>query len=373
MPRPRILAIDDTPANLRALGAGLSHEFDLQIATSGTQGLALAHQSAPDLILLDVMMPFVDGYQVYRQIKANVKLQAIPVIFVTALKDYDAELRGLQLGAADYLTKPINAQIARQRIRNLLEREQLRKEVEAHRDHLEQLVAERTAEVRSLGMALLAAEARERRAIDVVLHSDLGQNLVVAKLKLGAMALPDDGADANVHADHCRRCRLQVEEVEKLIDRSNQSVHSLSTELSPPVLSPLGFGPALQWLAEEMERSYGLGVSVDLCKMAPLDETTSNTLYRIVRELLINTWKHADVSCASVTVEKDAASGKLKVSVADDGAGFDATQALKPSPRSCHGLFAIKQRIDFMGGTMCIDSKAGSGTVVTVALASAPA
>lgn len=138
--RPIILIIDDTPENLKTLGAVLSTEFRLRIATSGTHGLSLAEQSPPDLILLDVMMPEMDGYDTYRQIKANPKLQLIPVIFVTVLTEHDAENSGLKLGAADYITKPIDVEIARQRIRNLLEREHLRKEVEAYRDFLEEMV-----------------------------------------------------------------------------------------------------------------------------------------------------------------------------------------------------------------------------------------
>ena len=132
----RILAIDDTPANLMTLGAALSEEFDLQIATSGQQGLLLAAESPPNLILLDIMMPVMDGYEVCRRLKADPKLSHIPVIFVTALDNIGAETQGLSLGAVDYIAKPINVEIARQRIRNQLDREYLRAEVEAQRDQL---------------------------------------------------------------------------------------------------------------------------------------------------------------------------------------------------------------------------------------------
>ncbi|MCX7143024.1 MAG: response regulator [Proteobacteria bacterium] len=385
--KPSILAIDDTPENLLTLGAALGAEFRLQFATSGAMGLALAEKAPPDLILLDVMMPEMDGYETCRRFKANPRLRTIPVIFVTALGESDAESAGLALGAADYVTKPINVEIARQRIRNLLERERLRDEVEAQRDALEaqrdrlqhlvcelertgagleRTVAERTAELSSLAMELLAAEARERREIAGDLHDDLGQNLAVVKLKLSALVLPDEDRDDG------RRCRLQLNEVEAMIDRFAQSLRSLSTQLSPPVLSRFGLGPALEWLGEEMERSYGLLVSVDLGEMAPLDETTSSALYRIVRELLINVWKHAGVSEAAVIMVMDAASGRVDISVADEGAGFDAAQAFQPSAKHSYGLFSIKQRLDFIGGAMRIDSQAGKGTTVSLALAAAP-
>ena len=138
-PRACILAIDDTPVNLMTLGAVLAGEFDLQFATSGPTGIALALKNPPDLILLDVMMPEVDGYETYRRLVAQPSLHNIPVIFVTAMHDVDSEVTGLSLGAADYITKPINVTTARHRIRNLLEREQLRNEVALQRDQLREL------------------------------------------------------------------------------------------------------------------------------------------------------------------------------------------------------------------------------------------
>jgi diguanylate cyclase (GGDEF)-like protein/PAS domain S-box-containing protein len=138
-PLPKILAIDDTPVNLMTLGAQLQGEFELQFATSGLAGIELALLSLPDLILLDVMMPEVDGFETYKRLRAQPTLNDIPVIFVTALDNFVSEMMGLSLGAADYITKPVNVVIARQRIRNLLERERLRKEVETQRDFLRTL------------------------------------------------------------------------------------------------------------------------------------------------------------------------------------------------------------------------------------------
>jgi diguanylate cyclase (GGDEF)-like protein/PAS domain S-box-containing protein len=122
--KPRILAIDDVPQNLMMLGAALADEFAMQVATSGASGLALAAQCPPDLILLDVMMPEMDGFEVCRRLKADPKLKDIPVVFVTASNDTPSEMAGLALGAADYITKPLNVGIARQRIRNLLARDE---------------------------------------------------------------------------------------------------------------------------------------------------------------------------------------------------------------------------------------------------------
>ena len=137
-PMRRILAIDDTPINLQLLMEALTLDFDLQVATSGAQGLEYASQAAPDLILLDVMMPEMDGFEVCQRLKADPQLKNIPVIFLTALSDNNAESIGLALGAADYITKPINVTIAQQRIRNLLEREALREEIQTQFNELKE-------------------------------------------------------------------------------------------------------------------------------------------------------------------------------------------------------------------------------------------
>lgn len=157
--RPKVLIIDDTPAYLQILGQSLMREYELHIANSGSMGLKLANEVRPDIILLDVMMPEMDGYEVCRHLKATEHLKNIPVVFVTVLSDLDAEAKGLQLGAVDYLAKPINVNIARQRIHNLILMERLRREVEAQRDHLEEMVHSRTE---ALSIAKEAAESASR-------------------------------------------------------------------------------------------------------------------------------------------------------------------------------------------------------------------
>jgi diguanylate cyclase (GGDEF)-like protein/PAS domain S-box-containing protein len=156
--KPKVLAIDDTPVNLLTLGAALKADFDLQLATSGPMGISLALQNPPDVILLDIMMPGMDGFETCRCLKAEPTLHDIPVIFVTALHEQGAELKGLELGAADYITKPIQVDIARQRIRNLVEREQLRRQVMAQCDQLVAEVAEHTQTQASLRKLTTAIE-----------------------------------------------------------------------------------------------------------------------------------------------------------------------------------------------------------------------
>jgi len=118
--RPRLLVVDDQPANVQALHKVFAADHQVFMATSGEQALARIGQQRPDLILLDVVMPGMDGYAVCQHMKATIEQRDIPVIFVTAQSDDGSEARCLEMGAVDYITKPIVPQIVRARVRTHL-------------------------------------------------------------------------------------------------------------------------------------------------------------------------------------------------------------------------------------------------------------
>ena len=118
--RPTILLVDDEVANIEILSAALEDDYELCFAISGEEALHLARTVLPDLILLDVMMPGMDGYEVCRRLKSDPLVADVPVIFTTALGEQEAEVRGLQVGAIDYVTKPVSPSILLARVRNHL-------------------------------------------------------------------------------------------------------------------------------------------------------------------------------------------------------------------------------------------------------------
>jgi len=134
----KVLLVDDNTTNLQLLHETLDGQgYKLLIAKNGQTALAIVQKAAPSLILLDIMMPEMDGYEVCRRLKADKNTVHIPVIFITALSDDEDEAKGLGMGAVDYITKPINPELVRVRVHNHLE-------LKRHQDHLEKLVAERT-------------------------------------------------------------------------------------------------------------------------------------------------------------------------------------------------------------------------------------
>ena len=128
--KPAILVVDDTPENIDVLRGILGTDYTIKIANNGQLALKIASAHPPDLILLDVMMPVMDGYEVCRQLKADPLTRAIPVIFITAKAETEDEVQGLVLGAVDYLTKPVIPAIVKARVQTQLALRQTRRELE---------------------------------------------------------------------------------------------------------------------------------------------------------------------------------------------------------------------------------------------------
>lgn len=115
--RPRILVVDDQPANIQTLYQVLKGEYDVSMATDGSQALAQCLRRAPDLVLLDVVMPGIDGFEVCRRLKLDPATRDIPVIFVTARDSPEDETLGLEVGAVDFIAKPVSPPVVRARVR----------------------------------------------------------------------------------------------------------------------------------------------------------------------------------------------------------------------------------------------------------------
>ena len=130
--KPTILVVDDIPENIDLLDGILAEDYNVRAALNGKKALEIVSKnSVPDLVLLDVMMPEMDGYQVCRQLKENSTTRKIPVIFVTARTDLEGELKGLDLGAVDYITKPFDPALVKARIRTHIELKMIRDQIEA--------------------------------------------------------------------------------------------------------------------------------------------------------------------------------------------------------------------------------------------------
>lgn len=171
----KILTVDDVPANLDVLSQSLESDgYNVLVATNGESAIQVARQTTPDLILLDVMMPGIDGFETCRRLKADPETAECPVIFLTARNELEGVLEGFQAGGVDYIAKPFQKEEVLIRIRTHLERDRLARDLADLNAHLEQKVEERTAELRQKVKEL---EGRDRIAQHLLTYHSLEETL----------------------------------------------------------------------------------------------------------------------------------------------------------------------------------------------------
>ena len=188
-PAKTVLIVDDTPQNLTVLGQLLQPLYRIRAANTGERALrAMGVEPRPDIVLLDVMMPEMDGYEVLRRLRDNPETRDIPVIFITALNSTEDEEKGLALGAVDYITKPFSPPIVLARVRTQLELKEARDRLAQENDWLEREVAHRMSEnllIQDLGVRALAClgEARDNETGHHIVRTQTYVELLAQQLK----------------------------------------------------------------------------------------------------------------------------------------------------------------------------------------------
>jgi signal transduction histidine kinase len=213
--------------------------------------------------------------------------------------------------------------------------------------------------LRSLASRMTMVEEAERLRIASFLHDNIAQKMALAKIKLEQIPASNiQGGDLKT-----------LNEAFNFVDDSIRDLRSLTFDLSPPILYKLGLGPALEWLAEETRKKYGLAVEFQRVEgPGKIDGRLSSILFQCARELLMNIVKHARAKRAMISFRKSRK--KVYIQVEDDGMGFDIDLLRSSSLQSSgFGLFSIQERLAEFQGRMIIKSETGAGTR---ALLSAP-
>jgi putative two-component system response regulator len=182
--RAVVLIVDDTADNITLLTYLLGNHYKNKVATNGQKALQIAFKEPPDLILLDIMMPGMDGYTVCRELKANPATKDVPVIFLTARSQEDDEARGFELGAVDYITKPISPPILMARVQTHISLQQARKSLAKHNEELGALVEVRTRQLSGLQDSLIKAMASMAETRD----NETGQHIHRTQLYIQNLA-----------------------------------------------------------------------------------------------------------------------------------------------------------------------------------------
>ena len=182
---PQILIVDDVPENLQLLSGMLTNKgYKVRPVLSGKLALKLAHSNPPDLILLDITMPEMSGYEICAQLKSNPSLKDIPVIFISGLAETEDKVRAFEAGGVDYITKPFKVQEVQARVDSHLRLRFLQKEVEQYNSSLHDMVQAQVKEISDSQMATIFALAKLAESRD----DETGKHLDRVRLKCGLLA-----------------------------------------------------------------------------------------------------------------------------------------------------------------------------------------
>jgi signal transduction histidine kinase len=354
MNKPNLLVIDDDILARETFAALLVDSgYELAYASSGLEGIEKASTLHPEVILLDVMMPGMDGYEVCRRLRANPQLAEVPIIMVTAMDDRDSRLVGLDAGADDFLAKPIDSLELEIRLRTLKRVSRYRHLLNGREklDDAYQQIEEQNAELKLLSEGVLNALETEHRHLAMELHDEIGQLLTGLKMLL----------ENQKEADQADRLKF-LDQALEITDELLHRVRELSLDLRPTVLDDFGLLAALDWLFQRFQHQTTMRIHHNI---NPLDErrfpkAIETASFRLIQESLTNIVRHAGVEEATVTMRIEPE--MLHITVIDSGTGFDPQQL--PVGHSA-GISGMRERVRLAGGQFSIQSMPGDGTLIT--------
>jgi len=388
--RPRILVVDDNPENVELLEAYLARAgYDLDSASDGQAALRRVREAPPDLILLDIMMPVLDGYAVCERLKGDEATVFIPIVLLTALRDPEDKLRGIEVGADDFLTKPFSPPELLTRVKSLLRIKGLHDQLEAYNRLLEQKVAERTAE--------LEVALKELRQLDQ-LKSDFLANIShelrtpLTPIK-GYLTLLRDENMGPLTAGQRRGLGVieaSVDRLHKLIEellafvRIDRGRMQLRIEEVPSVQVAEAALARIAPAARERSHSLSLEVPADLPKVLADREELGRVLSLLLDNAVKFTNPGGRIALRARTVPRDDRVG-VEFSVTDSGIGipedqreriFDRFYQVDASPTREHGgtglgLAIAKQVIEAHGAIVRVQSRIGQGSTFSFTLPAA--
>jgi signal transduction histidine kinase len=368
-----ILIVDDTPVNLGVIVSYLeSYGFGIRIARSGETALKRVQYDPPDLILLDILMPGMDGFETCRRLKTSAATKDIPVIFMTSLTSAEDKVKGFEVGAVDYVTKPLHQEEVMARVKTHLrlrdltlslqdQKKQLEISSQVEKARLFEAVSQQREQLRSLTARLTEVQEAERKELARELHDEMGQALTAISMNLAAIIeeLPTTASP---------QIKERVTEAKLLADQTLEQIREISLNLRPAMLDDLGLIPTLRWYIKRYAKRSALKTELKTIglerRLGPEVETA---LYRIVQEGLTNVARHAHAARVSIGLKRNGST--VQATIEDDGRGFNVDEELnRKRAEYGAGLVGIRERVTLLGGEFDIQSQPGQGTRLSIVI-----
>lgn len=377
--RSRILLADDNADMREYVRRLLRDEYEVEAVADGESALRRAHERRPDLILSDVMMPRLNGFELLRAVRADQDLKSIPFILLSARAGEESRVEGLDAGADDYLVKPFSAREIVARVGSHLAMARLRSEsAEQFRTLSERLDAEvrvrtrqleerskdlmkQSEQMRELSRRLLQVQDEERRRIARELHDSAGQTLAVLNMNLAQLMEETQEKSPEI--------AKRVEASEQMVRQLSQEIRTTSYLLHPPLLDEIGLASALSWYTQGLSDRSGVRIDLRIPEdFGRLSRDIELVVFRLVQESLTNIHRHSDAKRAVIRIER--VQDGVSIEVSDDGRGMPVEKLAEVQlGGSGVGIGGMRERVRQFQGNMRIESSA-SGTRILVSIPS---
>ena len=386
---PTLLVVDDQPINVRAMHEAFAPDHRVLMATSGAEALKVCGEHLPDLVLLDVVMPGIGGHEVCRRLKADPRTAGIPIIFVTAQDEPSQEMLGLQLGAVDFIGKPVNPAVMRARVRTHLELRRTAQRLAGLNESLETRIAERTRDLEEALHAAAAGSRAKSRFLSNISHELLTPiNGVVGTAYLALRADPSAQQREYLEKIHLSGRHLQTL-VENVLDFSSMGAGDVALEDLEFEITDVFMGVSSRTAAAARAKGLALSFETDLALAGRLRGDPLR-IGQVLIHYVDNATKfsdHGHIRVSATRLGCDATHEHVRFDVQDDGIGLRAGELdalFKPFHQvdgslargaggSGLGLAVCHQVAAMMGGAVGVRSEEGMGSTFwfTVSLARA--
>jgi len=372
---PSVLVVDDNADNLALLSDILECEgYDIRIADNGNQALACVNMRIPDLILLDINMPEMSGYDICNQLKNEPITADIAIIFISGMNLVSDKVKAFEYGGVDFISKPFQIAEVLARVRTQIRLQNKKKQITAAnnalaeiKNQLEEKVKTRTADLemtntklrdskeklRALSDYLQQVREEEKAHLAQEVHDELGATLTALNMDIHWLKnkLPDAKRDV----------LDKISDMAGLVSTAAEASNRIVTDLRPSILDDLGLLAAIEWQAEDFSKRSGIPCLVSSSlKYLTLPKNRSTAVFRIFQESLTNIAKHAQASRVDVMLMRKGEDFFLQI--ADNGIGLHTKKERKNS----HGMKGMKERARYLGGELHFESETGQGVRIAM-------